>query len=83
MARFLFLEKIKKPVYLGSLTILYLSYFLLFVGIYKVQPSYVYYLTIFIHVIICGFLMFTFNPFIENVKLMPYDKEIIFGSAVW
>ena len=24
----------------------------------------------------------TFNPFIENVKLMPYDKELIFGSAI-
>lgn len=82
MVRISVLEKIKKPIYLGSLVVLYLSYLLIFIGIYKVEPTFIHYLTVSIHVMICLFLIFTFNPFIENVKLMPYDKEIIFGSAI-
>ena len=75
------LEKFGIPIYFVSISVLYLSYFLIFFGVLGVNISYIHYLSIFVHVFICLFLIIRFNPFIIHV-LRPYDGNVIFGSAI-
>ena len=77
----LFESRIKFPLYFGSIALLYISYFILFFGIYKINIKYVSILRTFVSVFICTFLILRFNPFVI-AKLLPYDANIIFGSAM-
>ncbi len=77
----LFESRIKFPLYFGSITLLYISYFILFFGIYKINMKYVTILRTFVSVFICMFLILRFNPFVK-AELLPYDANIIFGSAM-
>ena len=77
----LFESRIKYPLYFGSVTLLYISYFILFFGIYKINVKYVHMLSTFVHVFVCLFLILRFNPFVK-AELRPYDSNIIFGSAM-
>ena len=77
----LFESRIKFPLYFGSITLLYISYFILFFGIYKINMQYVTILRTFVSVFICMFLILRFNPFVK-AELLPYDANIIFGSAM-
>ena len=70
-----------KPAYVASLSLLYSLYLLLFFGVYNVDPSFVYYLSIMIHIFICLFLLHRFNPFTVSDRLLQFDKDVIFGSA--
>ena len=73
-------DEIKLSVYMGMVAILYLSYFLVFFGIYYVNPNYIKILSITIQLFICLFLLWSFNPFIKQ-ELRVYDRRIIFAAA--
>ena len=77
----LFESRIKFPLYFGSIALLYISYFILFFGIYNINIKYVSILRTFVSVFICMFLILRFNPFVK-AELLPYDANIIFGSAM-
>ena len=75
------IEEIIKPAYLFASFLLYFSYFLVIFGLYKIDPVYTQYLSTFIHIFVCGFLVIRFNPFIKSI-LVPFDKQIVFGSSL-
>ena len=77
----LFENHVKYPLYFGSVGLLYISYFVLFFGLFKINTQYVHILSTFVHVFICLFLILRFNPFVK-AELRPYDSNIIFGSAL-
>ena len=70
------------PIYAGSTVLLYVVYFSLFFGIYTFNADYVRYLSIFVHTIICVFLIVRFNPLQTNIVFQPHDAKIIFASAM-
>ena len=74
-------DQVKKPIYLLIVGIIYLSYFLLFFGIYTVNPQWVEYLSKFIQFFICAFLIIRFHPF-RNHELRDFDDKLIFGSGL-
>ena len=77
-----FVEKVKKPVYIGALTTLHLLYALVFFGFITYNSVSVERIDILIQLFICFFLMFRFNPFRKH-ELKQFDGEIIFGSALF
>ena len=75
------LELIKKPVYLAMVVLLYSCYFLLYVGIFYINPKYIKNLSIAIRLFVCVFLIYKFHPFREH-KLSYFDDKLIFASAI-
>jgi hypothetical protein len=76
------LDSIKKPIYLISIGILYLMYFLIFFGLFNINKEYTRLLGNFIQLGICLFLIIRFNPFRKH-ELREFDSVIIFGSAMF
>jgi hypothetical protein len=74
------LDKIKEPLYRGSLFLIFLLYFVAFFGLYRYNNKYLYYLQLFMQAFVCIFLIVRFHPFREHT-LKPFDANIIFGSA--
>jgi hypothetical protein len=74
------LDKIKEPLYRGSLYLIFILYFVAFFGLYSYNQKYLYYLQLFIQAFVCIFLIVRFHPFREHT-LKPFDANIIFGSA--
>ena len=75
------LENYGIPLYFISIFILYFSYFLIFVGVFNVNTTYIHYLSVYVHIFVCLFLIIRFNPFVKQM-LKPYDGNVIFGSAI-
>ena len=75
------LERIKKPVYVTMILLLYSLYFLLYIGIFYVNPTYINNLSIAIRIFVCAFLLYKFHPFREH-KLNHFDDKLIFASAI-
>ena len=71
------------PIYTYIMLIVYFCYFIVFFGIYSINPNYIRILSISIHVIVCIILIIRFNPLRKNITLHPYDRMIIFGSTVF
>jgi hypothetical protein len=65
----------------ASIFLLYISYFLLFFGVYKFNEKYVHYLSVFVHIFVCVFLLIRFNPF-SRVEINSRDKNVIFSAAI-
>ena len=76
------LDAIKKPIYLISIGILYLIYFLVFFGLFNINKEYTRLFSNFIQLGICLFLIIRFNPFRKH-ELKEFDGVIIFGSAMF
>ena len=74
------LDTVKIRTYGVMVAVFYLLYFLTFFGIYYVNPDYIHFLSIAIQLFICGFLLWSFNPFI-NQEIHIYDRQIIFAAA--
>ena len=74
------IDVFKKPVYIGSLLLMHLLYFLLFFGIVIVNSEYLNYLNIFIQTSIALFLMYRFFPF-RTYYLREFDPQIIFACG--
>ena len=75
------LDKIKEPLYRGSLYVIFFLYFVAFFGLYSYNQKYLYYLQLFMQAFVCIFLIVRFHPFRKHY-LKPFDANIIFGSAV-
>jgi len=75
------LDKIKKPVYLTIIGFIYLSYFLIFFGIFYINKKYIDLFSNLLLTFVCLFLILRFHPFRKH-ELREFDATIIFGSAV-
>jgi hypothetical protein len=75
------LDKIKKPVYLTIIGFIYLSYFLIFFGIFYMNKKYIDIFSNLLLIFVCLFLILRFHPFRKH-ELREFDATIIFGSAV-
>lgn len=73
-------DKLRFHFYQSMVYTLYISYFLVFFGIYYINPDYIRILSIFIQVFICGFLIWKFHPFKEHI-LHPNDGKLIFAAG--
>ena len=56
-------------------------YFGALFGVVVINTSYINTFKIFVHSILCLFLMYKFNPMQKNIILKDYDAAIIFSSA--
>ena len=75
------LDKIKKPVYLTIIGFIYLSYFLIFFGLFYINKKYIDIFSNLLLIFVCLFLILRFHPFRKH-ELRDFDATIIFGSAV-
>jgi|LauGreDrversion4_2_1035121.scaffolds.fasta_scaffold00036_3 hypothetical protein len=75
------LDKIKKPVYLTSIGFIYISYFLIFFGIFYMNKKYIELFSNLLLTFVCLFLIIRFHPFRKH-ELREFDATIIFGSAI-
>jgi hypothetical protein len=75
------LDKIKKPVYLTIIGFIYLSYFLIFFGLFYINKKYIDIFSNLLLTFVCLFLILRFHPFRKH-ELRDFDATIIFGSAV-
>jgi hypothetical protein len=76
------LDTIKKPLFISIMSLIHLSYFLVYFGILAISHEYVNYLNIFIQSFICLFLIIRFNPFRRHI-LREFDSQLIFASAMF
>jgi hypothetical protein len=75
------LEQIKIPLYNAMVLVLYMCYFLLYLGVFYINPEYIETLSRLIRLFICSVLIIKFHPFREH-KLKEFDGQIIFAGAV-
>jgi hypothetical protein len=75
------LDNIKKPVYLTIIGFIYLSYFLIFFGLFYINKKYIDIFSNLLLTFVCLFLILRFHPFRKH-ELRDFDATIIFGSAV-
>ena len=75
------LDKIKKPVYLTIIGFIYISYFLIFIGLFYINKKYIDIFSNLLLTFVCLFLILRFHPFRKH-ELRDFDATIIFGSAV-
>jgi|AACY02.14.fsa_nt_gi hypothetical protein len=75
------LERIKKPTYVAMSTLLYICYFLIYAGLFYVNPLYLDTLSKSIRIFVCMFLIYKFHPFRQH-KLVEFDAQLIFASAI-
>lgn len=73
-------EPFKLKIFQFSMFIVYVSYFLTFLGVIYVDKSKIRLFSIFIQLIICFILILRFNPF-RNHKMTDFDKTIIFSAS--
>jgi hypothetical protein len=76
------LDTIKKPIFVSTMGLIHLSYFLVYFGIFAISREYINILNIFIQSFICLFLIIRFNPFRRHV-LREFDDQLIFASAMF
>lgn len=75
------ISNVSYPLYIAMIVILNITYILLALGILCKTPEYLHTLSLALHVFVCMFLIIRFHPFTKSV-MSPYDKDIIFGSAI-
>jgi len=75
------LDKIKKPLYIFFMVIIYFSYFLIFAGLYYVNQNYIHTFSTLLQIFISLFLVIRFNPF-RKPELREFDASIIFSCAI-
>ena len=63
-------------------TILIFAYIIVYFGLFYINPSYIYYLSMFVNTFVSLFLIFKFHPFREH-RLTKHDGHIIFTSALF
>ena len=74
--------KYAKTIYVTSVGLIHLIYFITFFGILSVNAKYVHYLNVFIQLFVVSFLAIRFHPFRQKYSLTPADSTIVFGSVV-
>ena len=71
-----------KKFYTYIKIIIYVLLFITIFGLNKIAPEYLDELNIIIKVLICGFLIYRFNPFSNINTFDEFDKTIVFDSAI-
>ena len=74
--------KLHYQLYFLSLGSIHIIYALVFLGIFKTLPAYVHSWNYAVQVLLCLFLMFTYNPFRKTYNFNPIDARLIFGAAL-
>ena len=77
------IEGIKKPTFLFTMTLTYITYIFLFFGISYLLPSYIRTISNGLHIVICLFLIYKFNPLRSTQQITETDKNIIFFAALF
>lgn len=77
------IESIKKPTFLVTIGITYISYIFIFFGISYLLPSYIRAISNVLHMLICSFLIYKFNPLRSVQQITETDKNIIFFAALF
>lgn len=73
-------EKQKENIYYTSVNILYILYFLTFLGFSYLNEKYVHMFSVIMQVTICVLLILRFNPYNEH-QLTNFDKTLIISAA--
>jgi len=60
---------------------MYVAYIAIAIGLLPTFPLYLTYLNNFIHIYICLFILYRFNPF-RHVKFSELDRKIVFSSGL-
>ena len=76
------IEEVKTPLFVGTLFVWHLLYFLVFFGVVYINSTYIHYLSIFIQLFITGFLILRFHPFRKH-EISRFDAIVIFASATF
>ena len=76
-------ETIKRPTFLFTIGITYVSYIFIFLGISYLLPTYIRAISNVMHLVICLFLIYKFNPLRKNQQLTETDANLIFFTAVF
>jgi hypothetical protein len=74
--------KYAKTIYLMSVGLIHLIYFITFFGILSVDAKYINYLNVFIQTFVVSFLAIRFHPFRQKYSLTSTDSTIVFGSVI-
>jgi hypothetical protein len=76
-------EGVKKPTFLVTMGITYITYIFLFLGISYLLPSYIRVISNILHSVICLFLIYKFNPLRSIQQITETDKNLIFFAALF
>ena len=76
-------ESVKRPTFLFTIGITYVSYIFIFLGISYLLPTYIRIISNVMHLLICLFLIYKFNPLRKNQQLTETDNNLIFFSAMF
>jgi len=77
------IEGIKKPTFLLTMALTYITYIFLFLGISYLLPSYIRAISNGLHLLICSFLIYKFNPLRSVQQITETDKNLIFFAALF
>ena len=72
-----------KPVFLFTMGAIYIGYIIILLGITLIAPQQLKLLSIIVHILICLFLIYKFNPFRQTVTIDKNDNTLIFSTAVF
>ena len=71
-----------KNIFIVTITIIHILYFIAFLGIFAINEVYVHYLNIFIQAFVVLFLIIRFHPYRNNFSITSSDRTFVFGSAM-
>lgn len=71
-----------KNFYIYTQYFWYIFFIISFFQISKNAPEYLNEINIILKVLICGFLLYRFNP-LNKIILTPFDKMVVFDSALY
>lgn len=77
------MENIKKPTFLFTMGITYISYIFIFLGVSYLLPNYIRTISNVMHLLICLFLIYKFNPLRSTQQITDTDKNMIFFAALF
>jgi hypothetical protein len=69
-------------IFVITITIIHILYFIAFLGIFSVNDDYIHYLNIFIQAFVVLFLIIRFHPYKNGFSITPSDRTIVFGGAM-
>ncbi len=77
------MDKLHETLFYFMLYSSYVLYFMAYIGLKYYDPSYLVLLDEVIKYYIIIFLMVRFNPLYKNNSFTPFDRKIVFSSALF
>jgi len=75
------IHKSQEYFFNAFIIITYITYIAIAIGLLPTFPTYLNYLNSFIHIYICFFLLYRFNPF-RRVPFTNLDRKIVFSTGI-